>query len=530
MGRFLAVVILIGILITAAATWTAWLLNQRTEHRLLRVQTRQAAAVIASTIPGISEPLTTALHIEAATAGNRAQFARFMTTYTKSGKSPQLFASASLWQHDHSSWRPVVVVGTPPVLSQQSAATGVLIRRAQHTTSFAVATVAMNGQKRIGYAVTSSASPTLAVLAERIIPTNRQVPVERNSAFSELNYATYLGSMDAPNDPATTDVPISDLPLTGDTARASIPFGDTKLILVTSPRGELSGPLAHDLPWFIAIVGLLLTVGAVVGATVLLKHRRDAESDARTIADLYDDLDALYSQQRTIAETLQHALLPAFNPDIPNLEIASRYIAGAEGVDVGGDWYSVMPVDARHFAFAVGDVSGRGVSAATIMARLRYTIRAYLVEGHPPDVVLEKCSQQIDFSVDGHFATVIVGIGDVDTRQITLANAGHFSPLIISEASCQYATTAVGVPLGVASMTYETTTTVMPSGSTLLAFTDGLVERRGESIDVGLERLAAAAGTESSLEDLLDHLVSELTNNGSEDDIAILALRWRADT
>ena len=144
---------------------------------------------------------------------------------------------------------------------------------------------------------------------------------------------------------------------------------------------------------------------------------------------LYEQLGGLYGEQRTIAETLQQALLPRTNPSIPNLEIATRYVAGTVGVDIGGDWYSTLPIDDAHFAFVIGDVSGRGIDAASIMARLRFTIRAYLLEGHAPDTVLEMCSHQLDIEYDGHFATVLVGVGDLETRRVVLANAGHPRPI-----------------------------------------------------------------------------------------------------
>jgi serine phosphatase RsbU (regulator of sigma subunit) len=161
------------------------------------------------------------------------------------------------------------------------------------------------------------------------------------------------------------------------------------------------------------------------------------------------------------------------------------------------------------------------------MARLRFTMRAYLFEGHPPDVVLEMCSRQFDIEADGHFATVLVGIGDLDSRQITIANAGHLNPLIISAGDTRYFETEVGLPLGVAPSTYVSQSLCMTPGSTLLCYTDGLVERRGESIDAGLDRLArTAAQPEATVEQLVTRIVSELTFDGPEDDLAILAIKW----
>jgi len=168
---------------------------------------------------------------------------------------------------------------------------------------------------------------------------------------------------------------------------------------------------------------------------------------------------------------------------------------------------------------------GTALCASTIAA-LPLSL-AYLLEGHPPNVVLEMCSCQLDVGVDGHFATVLVGIGDVESREIVLANAGHLEPLVVSGAAAEFVKTERGLPLGVSPGTYTSSTVVMPSGSIFLGFTDGLIERRGEAIDVGLLRLAEAATTQSpTLEGLLTDLISDLVTQGPSDDIALLAFRW----
>ncbi len=353
--------------------------------------------------------------------------------------------------------------------------------------------------------------------------------MESNSAFSDLDYATYLGSTTRPSDLETTDLPPNGLPLSGDTARDAIPFGDTTLTLVAAPRGDLGGALGAALPWILLAGGAVLSVTTAAVVQELVSRRRSAEQGAETIARLYDEVDGLYGEARTIAETLQRALLPQGNPDVPGLEIASRYVAGSRGVEIGGDWYGLTALEGNRFAFAVGDVSGRGVSAAAIMARLRFTIRAYLLEGHPPDAVLEMCSHQLDVSDDGHFATVLVGSGDLSSGEITLANAGHLNPLIITSSGAEYVSTEVGVPLGVAVSTYRSSTILLQPGSIFLAFTDGLVERRHEDIDVSLQRLARAAIPAPTLENLVKDLVDQLAHDGSEDDIAVLAFR-RSET
>ena len=297
---------------------------------------------------------------------------------------------------------------------------------------------------------------------------------------------------------------------------------------MAAASGQLGGDLSEYLPWIFGIIGIALTITAAWMAQRLVRRRGAAERDAAQIGRLYSRLEELYGEQRTIAETLQRALLPQVSPNIAGLETAVRYVPGAKGVDIGGDWYSVVAIDDDRFGFVVGDVSGRGISAATIMAALRYTIRTLVLEGNSPASVLDKCSKYLDVIVDGHFATVMVGIGDMVNHQVTLSNAGHLNPLLINGERVDYLETNVGVPLGVGGHRYQSVTFSSPPNSTLIAFTDGLIERRGEGIDVGLDRLkeSATAASRQPLEEMLSAIIQTLTNDASEDDVAVLALRW----
>ena len=527
-ARATGIVGLLGLVITLSVSWTAWTLNRHNEHRLLQLQTRQAVAVLRATILGLQDPLDTALRIETATGGSVPQFNQFASTYVG---PKRLFTSAVLWKSDGVTYQPVASVGAKPLMAPDSGQALALVHKATKSPTFVVAPVPPTGPRAVGYAVADPKNPTIAIYAERAIPANREVPVESGSAFSDLNFATYLGPTTKSSALGTTDLPLGQLPITGETERASIPFGDSSVTLVTSPRGALGGTLGGDLAWVFLVGGVIVTAGASVLTYQLVRRRRNAEQDAQTIAGLYQQLDGLYGEQRSIAETLQRALLPQRNPSVTNLEIATRYLAGTDGVEIGGDWFSLIEIDERHFAFAVGDVSGKGVDAAAIMARLRFTIRAYLTEGHPPDVVLEMCSRQLSVVRDGHLATVLIGVGDADSGEITLANAGHLNPLRVSDTTAEFVRTDVGLPLGVSPERYTTTTVHLASGSALVAFTDGLVERRGESLDVGLDRLIPAATDRvSTVEDLITRLTATLGPAGSDDDVCVLAFRWTSPT
>ena len=522
--RAAVIVALVGLVVTISVSGTAWTLNRHNEHRLLEVQTRQAAAVLSATIVSLQGTLDTALQIERVTGGSTSEFNQFAASYV----GPRLpFVSAVLFRSNGATWQPVAVVGSYPLMASSSPQAQALVRKATMSSTFVVAAVPASNPRRVGYAIANPKEPSTVVYVERAIPIDRVVPVESTSAFSELDFATYFGRTTSTSALATTDLPLAHLPITGDSVRVTIPFGDSSVTLVTAPHGPLGGALGGALPLVLLVGGLVLTLGATAVTYQLVRRRHSAEQDALTIATLYQQLDGLFDEQLSISETLQRALLPQRNPVVPNLEIGSRFLAGADGVEIGGDWFSLIDIDERHFAFAVGDVSGKGVDAAAIMARLRFTIRAYLTEGHPPDAVLEMCSRQLSVNRDGHMATVLIGVGNTESGVVTMANAGHLNPLRIDGTTATFLRTDVGLPLGVAAGPYTTTTVQLANGSALVTFTDGLVERRGENIDVGMARLMQAASERvPTIDDLLTRLISTLGTSGSDDDIAVLAFRW----
>ena len=162
------------------------------------------------------------------------------------------------------------------------------------------------------------------------------------------------------------------------------------------------------------------------------------------------------------------------------------------------------------------------------MASLHYASRAYALEGHPPTVILDRLARMMDLERDGHFATVLCGLVDVGMHEVILANAGHLPPVLCGEAGASLVAAKPGSPIGIPSLVpFGRPMVTTGAGGTLIAYTDGLVERRGETLDVGMKRLQeVATRSSSSLEDLLSNIVSELTGNSPTDDIALIGLRW----
>jgi serine phosphatase RsbU (regulator of sigma subunit) len=524
-ARLAAGICVLGLILTGLATWAVARADHNTEQRLLQTQTRQAAAVLSTAILTIQQPMAAALSAESV-VGPSGQADAFTRIFTRGLGPKGPFVSGSLWHLDSGTFQRVAAVGVTPGLGPKGAELQDFLKRATTHSTSVVRRVNVGQQSRIAYALADPRTGNV-VYAERAIPADQRSPVDRGPAFADLHYALYLGPRTSGADLTTTDVGPSSLPLSGSTARATVPFGDTVLTLVTTPRGHLGSNLSQRLPWIILLTGLLLTLAMALVARQLARSRQHAESDRETITTLYQRVDALYGEQRALSERLQRALLPQASPGLPGIEFSSEYVAGAQGVDIGGDWYSAIAVGEESFAFVVGDVSGNGVDAVAEMARARFTLRAYLIDGDGPATALAKCSRQFDVTQDGHIITVLVGVGSWRTGEITVANAGHPLPLLVTDGGSSFVEVPAGPPLGAGPSTYDSSTFTLPQGATLVAFTDGLVERRGEQIDVGMRRLAdnlpPLAGR--PLDTFVGDLLASMRTADTVDDIAVLALR-----
>lgn len=524
-ARVVAITVLIGMLLTAVSAWAAHRADSSTEDRLLQTQTLQAATVLSTAIFGIEQPLTIALQVQS-TAGPDGDPVLFRRTFSTSIDADPRFVSASLWHRERGTITRLTAVGGTPGMDPGGTEVQDFLERALASDTSVVEQIAVGDQARIAYAL---ADPTTGfiVKVERAIPADRRASVDNDSAFSDLDYAIYLGEEARQSDLTTTNVDPADLPLVGNTDSTKVDFGDSKLTLVTRSNGHLGSTLSHRLPLILLLGGGFLTLVTALVARQLIGARIRVEADSATINALYQRNSMLYENQRALFLRLQRALLPHGVPDIPELEVASKYVAGADGIEIGGDWYSVIDVGDDHFGFVVGDVSGHGVDAVAEMARARFTLRAYLLDGNSPAEALEKCSAQFDVAVDDHIVTAVVGLATWRTGEVVVANAGHPLPLLVTTEGSEYVSMPVGPPLGVGASRYQSATFTMPPGSTLIAYTDGLVERRDEHIDTGMQRLVdrADAHRGESVSALLTSLLDDLRGDGAADDIAVLALR-----
>ena len=231
--------------------------------------------------------------------------------------------------------------------------------------------------------------------------------------------------------------------------------------------------------------------------------------------------------ERKRADLLERSFIPERLPEIPGVELAARFVPGGAGVEVGGDWYDVIELDNGCLGIVIGDVAGRGVQAAAVMAQLRNSLRAYAYESHPPATTLERLNT-LTWNLDHGamvMATAIYLVYDPGSGLVRFANAGHLPPLHARpDGSTEFLEKGRSLPIGVRPRAnYVEAEHLLVPGSKLLLYTDGLVEKRRVPIDSSLARLADSASTDLSLSDLCDHILATLDPSG-EDDVALLAL------
>lgn len=321
------------------------------------------------------------------------------------------------------------------------------------------------------------------------------------------------------------------------------------VILTTVDHTTVRNPLLVDRG-----IRSLLGVPLLVGGTVIgvlhvgsLSGRPFGQQDAELLQLAADRaalaLHSLMSQDDALAAVaLQRSLLPTALPVMPGLDLAARYVTGSGAV--GGDWYDVFALPDGRLGVVVGDVAGSGLEAAVIMGRMRSALRAYVLETADPATVLRLLDRKIQYFEPDAMATVLYGLYTPGTGELVASSAGHLPPVLAGP----------GVPAGLLPVEPDppigtaddprrrSATAFIPPGALLCCFTDGLVERRDQSIDHGIDKLAAILGEliavtgrggtpEPVAEDACAAVMRALVGSApAPDDIAVLMLSRRPGT
>ncbi|MET7713247.1 SpoIIE family protein phosphatase [Streptomyces sp. NPDC005407] len=361
------------------------------------------------------------------------------------------------------------------------------------------------------------------------------------------------------------DHPFTDMPLDADYPAAEVVRTGRASYLPTPQeyrrRYPTSWPLAQRFgrqSWaFLPLIVAGRTMGAWMAA---FKHpvafTPDERSVLTTVARMLAQALAraeVADSERELSLGLQRSMMPVLGPEVPGMSVAARYVPTGGGLQVGGDWYDVIPMPTGRVALVIGDVQGHDVRAAGLMGQLRIALRAYASEGHRPDAVLSRASRFLHglhdyfgadtYEEDDHssprFATCLYLEVDPPTGRIEIARAGHPEPVVrTSDGTVLVRPTDGGLPLGIDPDTdYPTTRLVLEPGETLMLCTDGLLETGGHDLDTGWARLRTVLEdhADQSLEELADALVQAVHGPAShsttgpladrrEDDIAVLLI------
>ncbi len=279
----------------------------------------------------------------------------------------------------------------------------------------------------------------------------------------------------------------------------------------------------------------------VMGALTLARtgsERPYSEDDLALVEDLahrialHADNARLHTEVQATAEHLQRALLPDL-PHVGHLQLAARYNpARSEAAEVGGDWYDSFTLPTGDTALIIGDVTGHDVRAAVAMSQIRNMLRGIACDRQePPNIILRRLdlAQHTLLATTATCIYAIVHGPEGGPWELHYSNAGHLPPLLVThEGDTHYLNDSHDLLLGVDPHRHRSHATArLPARSTLLLYTDGLIERRGESLDMGLTRLRqhAAALAREPLPTLCDELLAGLLAERYPDDVALLALR-----
>ncbi|PZF97389.1 PP2C family protein-serine/threonine phosphatase [Micromonospora deserti] len=261
-------------------------------------------------------------------------------------------------------------------------------------------------------------------------------------------------------------------------------------------------------------------------------RRRTFSTDDVRLLELVADRASLASLARstnldhTAALALQRSLLPTRLPAVPGLEMAARYVPG-HVAGIGGDWYDVFTLPSGWLGLVIGDVSGHGLQSAVVMGRIRSALRAYALVCDDPADALALLDRKVAHFEAGSLTTALYAMVSPDRAVIRLSVAGHLLPVLaVPGQPGAVAEAHVDPPLGTGRRlpARHRTEVGFPSGAVLVCYTDGLVERRGEVIDVGIGHLVVAAQP-APAEDVCTTVMAALGVDQPSDDIALLAVR-----
>jgi PAS domain S-box-containing protein len=300
------------------------------------------------------------------------------------------------------------------------------------------------------------------------------------------------------------------------------------------PRGIVQAVVDRGMHTFMTVP--LSSRGVTLGVAVLGRAENPKtynEADVRLASDLaaraavHIDNARLYTREHGAAVTLQRSLLPRVIPRVPGLEIAWRYRPASRVSEIGGDWFDVIALDRGRVTLVVGDVTGHGIRASALMGQLRTTTTALAHLDCPPEEIMRQLSRVVAAHGEEAGATCLHATYEPSSRRCRLTSAGHPPPVLRApDGSTELIGLPAGLVLGAGQGPYQSMDRRLALGSILALYTDGLIERPGEDLAIGMARLAQALaeGPARSLDELCDSVLARLAPH-LRDDVALLLAR-----
>jgi serine phosphatase RsbU (regulator of sigma subunit) len=419
------------------------------------------------------------------------------------------------------------------------------LRRARKRDRVAQLTVALNSNAaRLSALQNVTAALATAVTTDEIahVVVSQAIPlIGDHGLVAVLSHdGQSLRTWTSPTQSPHVQDAITIVPLAADLAVAAVVRDDTphqaQTLLEMTARSPQNADVYRQWNTHSLLIVPAHAAGRPVGALALGFTREHAVDDdvvafATTLADLMGQAlqrAAQYERHAHVAEVLQRSLLPTL-PEIVGLELAAVYSPGDQGAQIGGDWYEVFDLGAGQVYLVIGDVMGHDVRAAAVMGQLRAAVHAYASVGHSPAQVLARLHVMIDELADIDLVTCLCAVYDIGQGSLTIANAGHPPPLTAAPGRpTSVLPLTPGPALGAGTGTYTEQTYDVTPGTLLTFFTDGVVETRGQDIDLGIRRLMSFldASAHRPLATLARDAVAYMgADHARDDDAALLQLR-----
>jgi phosphoserine phosphatase RsbU/P len=314
-----------------------------------------------------------------------------------------------------------------------------------------------------------------------------------------------------------------------------VAFTRRPMLIENVVRGDVVHSRLYELG-IRSLLGVPLAIGeSVMGVLDVgtFTSRRYTGGEVEFLEDSADRaalaLQALMARsEHQAAKDLQRSLLPETLPALPGVELAARYSAGT--ADVGGDWYDAFTLPSGELCLVIGDVAGHGLHAATVMGRMRSALRAYALQSADPADVLTRLNVMVEHFEPEATATVLYGVWDLSLDHVTMSSAGHWPPVLASPGRSPTLLDIDPDPLigWDGATTRKSATVPIPPDSLLGLFTDGLVERRDQSIDAGLAQLCQSVFLGHPDAVCAAVMASFLRREPLEDDAALFMVRRNA--